>query len=233
MKALILVGGQGKRLWPKTKSVAKCMVQICDKPLVFYQIKWLKKYGIDEIIFLTGCNDQSIRRYFGDGSSHGIRIGYSHENIPLGRGGAIKNAINNFSLYKDILVISNGDMLTDAPLDKIIEFHSNSHTLATLMTVPYKSQSGIVKMDNQDRVIDFSEKTQLPFWVNTGIYICSPGFFNYLPDKGDHEIETFPKLANLKKLKAYRSDDNWISVDTMKDLENCEIFIIDNLLNKS
>ena len=99
MKALILVGGQGKRLWPKTENIPKPMVQVFGKPIVCYQIEWLKKYGLEEIIFLTGYRDDSFREYFGHGDSYGITIKYSHEKSPLGRGGAIKNAINKFNLH--------------------------------------------------------------------------------------------------------------------------------------
>jgi len=225
MKALILVGGEGKRLWPKTDMIPKPMVQILNKPIVYYQIEWLKKYGLEEIIFLTGYKHDSFREYFGDLDSDGIIIRYSHEKFPLGRGGAIKNAINKFNLHKENLIITNGDVLTDFPLDKMIKSHLENNVLVTLMSVPYQSQSGVVKIDDNDSVIEFSEKIKLPFWINAGIYISSSDFFNYLPEKGDHEVETFPKLAKLNQLKAYRTNKNWISIDTMKDLDDCEEFI--------
>ncbi|MBA30813.1 MAG: nucleotidyltransferase [Dehalococcoidia bacterium] len=225
MKALILVGGQGKRLWPKTEIIPKPMVKIFDKPLVYYQIEWLKKYGLEEIIFLTGYKPNSFRKYFGNVDSDGVIIKYSHEKYPLGRGGAIKNAIDKFNLYKENLVITNGDVLTDFSLDKMMEFHLNNHVLVTLMSVPYKSQFGIVKIDENDNVLEFSEKAKLPFWINGGIYISSPDFYNYLPEKGDHEVETFPELTKLNQLKAFKTNENWISIDTMKDLDDGEEFI--------
>ena len=60
---------------------------------------------------------------------------------------------------------------------------------------------------------------------NNNISIPLPNFFNYLPEKGDHEVETFPNLANLNQLKAFRTTENWISIDTMKDLDDGEEFI--------
>ncbi|MBM31847.1 MAG: nucleotidyltransferase [Chloroflexi bacterium] len=225
MKALILVGGEGKRLWPKTEMIPKPMVQILNKPIVYYQIEWLKKYGLEEIIFLTGYKNYSFKEYFGNVDLDGLKIKYSHEDSPLGRGGAIKNAINKFNLHRENLVITNGDVLTDLSLDKMMKFHFENSVLVTLMSVPYRSQSGIVKVDENDNVIEFSEKTKLPFWINGGIYISGPDFFNYLPEKGDHEVETFPKLAKLNQLKAFRTTQNWISIDTMKDLDDCEEFI--------
>jgi NDP-sugar pyrophosphorylase family protein len=118
MKALILVGGQGKRLWPKTDKIPKPMVQVFEKPIVYYQIQWLKKHGLEEIIFLTGYRDHSFREYFGNVDSDGVKIKYSHEKSPLGRGGAIKNAINKFNLHNENLVITNGDVLTDFSIEK-------------------------------------------------------------------------------------------------------------------
>ena len=93
------------------------------------------------------------------------------------------------------------------------------------MSVPYKSQFGIVKIDENDNVLEFSEKAKLPFWINGGIYISSPDFYNYLPEKGDHEVETFPELTKLNQLKAFKTNENWISIDTMKDLDDGEEFI--------
>ena len=92
MKAIILSGGKGERLRPFTENCPKGMIQIEGKPILHYQIEWLKKSGVTEVIFACGYLNEKIREYFGDGWKLGIKADYSIEEKPLGRGGAIKKA---------------------------------------------------------------------------------------------------------------------------------------------
>jgi NDP-sugar pyrophosphorylase family protein len=73
-------------------------------------------------------------------------------------------------------------------------------------------------VDDNDRVVAFHEKPELPYWMNAGIYILSRELESMLPEQGDHEESTFPQLALERRLGAYRSRAYWRSVDTVKDM---------------
>jgi len=107
LKAIILAGGRGKRLNPITDYVPKPLVTIKNIPIIEWQIKYLKKYGINEVIICTGYKTKMIENYLSM-KNFGIKIKFSIEKLPLGTGGAIKKAgkmINDksflfYSLYK-------------------------------------------------------------------------------------------------------------------------------------
>jgi NDP-sugar pyrophosphorylase family protein len=83
---------------------------------------------------------------------------------------------------------------------------------------PYFSPFGIVELDEQGHVCGFREKPELPYWINGGVYLLSRAIYDILPDKGDHEVTTFPLLAQREQLRAFCSRAYWQSVDTVKDL---------------
>lgn len=226
MKAIILAGGKGERLRPFTDNCPKGMIQLEGKPILGYQIEWLKKFGINEIVFACGYMHEKIKEYFGDGKKYSISIQYSIEDKPLGRGGAIKKAWELIDTNETIIVL-NGDIYTTLDLRKVIEMHeeqTTNHIIATICLFKYRSSYGIVKVNSEGLVEKFEEKPTLPYWINGGIYIFEPEVKKYLPDNGDHETTTFPELARKRLLYGYESMDYWRGIDTVKDLSE---FLLD------
>ena len=89
MKALILAGGRGKRLRPITDNIPKSLIQINKMPLIERSIKYLKKFGIDEIIVCSGYRGKKIEDFLERKKNFGCKIIYSNEKTPLGTAGAI------------------------------------------------------------------------------------------------------------------------------------------------
>ncbi len=217
MRAIILAGGKGERLRPFTDDRPKPMVEVLGIPIIGYQIQWLQAQGVDSIVISCGYRSEVIQQFFGDGEKWGVRIQYSVEEVPLGRGGGIKKAFPMLPPGDGPLVATNGDIITNFNLQSMVECHRVAGDMATLLLTPFVSPYGIVEV-NDDRVIGFREKPTLPYWINGGIYIFSPEIFPYLPDQGDHEDTTFPELSQAGKLGAFMSSAFWRAVDTVKDL---------------
>lgn len=218
MQAIILAGGKGERLRPFTDNCPKGMIKIEGRPILEYQLEWLKKYKVKKIVFACGYLHKVIKDYFGDGSRFSLEISYSVEGEPLGRGGAVKKAWSQVTSNEPIIV-TNGDVYTEMDLSKALSTHREKKgIIATLCLFPYKSPYGIVRINEKDLVEDFDEKRTLPYWVNGGIYIFEKEVRDYLPDKGDHETSTFPKLAKKELMYGYKSLDYWRGIDTIKDL---------------
>ena len=180
MITVILAGGLGKRLRPLTSDRPKPMIQINNTPIIELQVKWLKKFGITDIIVLVGHLREKIKHHLADGKKFGVNISYIEENVPLGTGGALKNAkdhiIKNGNSDSGFFVI-NGDILTN--LDPFTISEKGSMTLAL---VPLKSTFGIVET-NGDLVSKFVEKPSIEdTWVNAGVYYFSNEIFDYLVD---------------------------------------------------
>ncbi|HVC35529.1 MAG TPA: nucleotidyltransferase family protein [Chloroflexota bacterium] len=220
--ALIIAGGEGERLRPLTNDRPKPMIQVAGRPILERQVAWLARQGIEDVVFLCGYRAKVIREHFGDGSRFGVRAQYSVEETPLGRGGALKQGYRLVSPGQELLVALNGDNLTDQLLQPMIDHHQRNQAVATAMLTRLRSPYGIARTDRAGRILRFDEKPSLPHWLNAGIYILSPEFFDRLPDRGDHETTAFPELAAEGKLFAYRSRAFWRTIDTLKDLSEVE-----------
>ncbi|BCS91428.1 nucleotidyltransferase family protein [Metallosphaera javensis (ex Sakai et al. 2022)] len=210
MKALILAGGFGKRLRPFTDDKPKPLLEIAGKPILEWQILWLKKYGIREFVILTGYKKEALIDWASTNSDRlEVNIVYSVENEPMGTGGAIRK-VRHF-INEDFLVV-NGDILTNLDVNMLSSM--------SIALVPLKSPYGIVEV-NGEKVSRFVEKPTLyDHWINAGVYRLSPSVFDYLPEKGDIERTTFPRLAEMGLLRAVKFEKvYWRSIDSVKDME--------------
>ena len=104
-------------------------------------------------------------------------------------------------------MVTNGDIITRQPLSEIIDFHRESPArrngpAVTLLAVPMVSPYGLVDMDDAGGVVGFREKVELPHWINGGVYVFDREVFSEFPDLGDHEVETFPRLAQAGRIAA-------------------------------
>jgi NDP-sugar pyrophosphorylase family protein len=90
------------------------------------------------------------------------------------------------------------------------------------------SSFGIVELDDEDVVLGFKEAPRLPHWVNTGVYVLGEDALARLPERGDHETSTFPELAAERRLRAFRHEGVWLTVNTPKDLRRATEYVEQN-----
>lgn len=216
MKALILAGGEGRRLRPLTNDRPKPLLEVGGKPIIEWQVMWLKKYGVDSIVVSAGYLKEKLIEHLGTGSRLGIDVNFEIENEPMGTGGAIKGAKGSLK-GESRFIVTNGDIITNLDLDKLIAAHAG---VSTISLVPLRSPFGIVDTDDS-KVVGFMEKPIIKdYWLNAGVYVMSDRVFDYLPDKGSLELVTFPRLANEGVLNCIKFDNiYWRSVDSFKDFE--------------
>lgn len=223
MYALIIAGGEGERLRPLTSDRPKPMIPVAGKPILEYQIRWLAGEGVSDVILLCGYKAEVIQEHFKDGSPFRLRVHYSLEDEPLGRGGALKLGARLLPPEAELALALNGDILTNQPLAPLLRYHRRKGAIATVMLTRLRSPYGITRRDRGGRIVAFEEKPLLPHWINAGLYVLAPDFFRRLPERGDHETTTFPELAAEGKLFGYRSRAYWRPIDTFKDLSEAEI----------
>ena len=224
MKAIVLAGGLGMRLRPLTDDRPKALIQVKGRPISEYQIEWLmKEGGIDGVTFACGYKWEKLKEHFGD-KFQGVPIEYSVEEEPLGTGGGIRKALTTMG-SEDLVVVANGDIITDLPLRRMIEAHRQAGEIsASMLVVPYRSRFGVVKIDKLKTVREFVEKPAFPdVWINGGVYVLNTKrIFKNLPERGDIERETFPKLVTNGALLSYPHYGEWVYLDSQKDLEELE-----------
>ena len=215
MKAIILAGGRGKRLKPVTDYVPKPLVPIKNIPIIEWQIKYLKKFGVSEVIICSGYKTEMIENYL-NMKNMGVTIKFSIEKYPLGTGGAIKKA-GKMIKDKSFFVI-NGDTITNIDLKKL------SKKPNTIAAIELRTKFGILETDN-DKIINFREKKEIQdTWMNAGIYHLQKDILKELPNKGDIEKTLFPDYAKKGKLNIIKFKNvKWYSVDSFKDMEDCAL----------
>jgi NDP-sugar pyrophosphorylase family protein len=206
------------------------MVPVRDKPILLHQIEWLKQVGVTDVVFLVGYRWQTIQDYFKDGSEFGVRAHYSVEDSPLGRGGAIRQGFSQIPEEEDTVLVLNGDIITAEMPSAVLDcYHqkkaADPSQMAAIMVVPMVSPYGLVDTSDQDDVVGFREKVELPYWINAGIYVFDRRIAPQLPELGDHETSTFPQLAQAGKISAFKSRGFWRSVDSFKDLREAEEYL--------
>lgn len=217
---MILAGGFGKRLRPLTDDRPKPLVEVAGRPILAWQMDWLRDQGVSDIVLAVGYLGGKIFDYVGDGSQFGVKVYYSVEREPLGTGGAVKNALRYIN--DEHFIVVNGDVITNLRIDRLIKALRGDVTGAIALT-PLRSPYGIVQVDDEGFIVNFQEKPQLPYLINAGVYVLKSSIRDYLPEKGDIEVYTFPRLAKDRRLVGVvYSDVYWKSIDTLKDLEEAD-----------
>ena len=220
MKAVILAGGFGKRLKPLTNDRPKPMIEVSGVPILEWQIDWLHRNDINEVVICLGYLHEVVMNHIGSGKKFGVKVGYSMEEEPLGTGGALKNASSLLSGTSFLAL--NGDILTDLNPWKLVD-DLTPDVMGSIASVPLSSPFGIIEIE-KGFAKGFREKPVIrDYWINAGVYCLSTEILDILPDKGNIESTTMPKLADEGRLKITKYDQvNWRSIDTHKDIEEAE-----------
>ncbi len=206
------------------------MIPLGGRPLLEYTIQWLRRYGVTDVVINLHYLPDAVAGHFGDGGRWGLRIKYSEEPQLLGTAGAVKNAASTFDAP---FFIWYGDNLSTCRLDRLWAFHETHGAEVTIALYrrPDATQSGIVGLDDGDRVTRFLEKPApdeiFTPWVNAGILVVEPSLVDAIPAGGavDFGRDVFPALvARNEAVYGYRMSPEeglwWI--DSPEDLRHLE-----------
>jgi len=213
VKAVLLSGGLGKRLRPITDYIPKPLVPLDNIPIIEWQIRYFKKFGVKEFVICAGYRSDDLIHYL-DSKNLGVDIMYSIEKTPLGTGGAIKKVQHH--LDSNGFFVINGDVITDLDFRKLKKYSN------TMAIIPLRTSFGLVDVSG-DKVQKFEEKPEIfHHWMNAGVYHLSSDVIRYLPRVGNIENTTFPTLSKKGNLHAIKyTRVFWHSIDSHKDIEEC------------
>jgi NDP-sugar pyrophosphorylase family protein len=214
-EAIILAGGKAERLGEAAEGRPKALVEIAGRPLAAYQVGLLRAAGVERVLVSCAAGQEELFERELDGL--GVQIVPVGEPEPMGRGGGLRLAAAQRQDEGPVYAM-NGDELFDLDLRALYERHDALGGAATITVAPLKSHLGVVDVDDEDVVRGFREAPELPYWVNTGLYVLGEEAIDRLPERGDHETSTFPALAEEGRLRAFRHAGLWLTVNTPKDL---------------
>ena len=228
MKAIIMAGGEGKRLKAVSGDTPKPLVPLCGSPVMEHIVRLLKKHGITELCAALAYRPDDIKAYFGNGEGLGVSMQYRVEEFALGTAGSVKNCADFYG-DEDFLVIS-GDCACDLDLNKLISAHEKRKPAVTIALYPHAEplRYGLCLCDGDSCVRSFVEK---PGWdrvvtnlVNTGIYILSPRAMEPVPEGEffDFAKDLFPRLLDRgETLLGCPLDGYWCDIGTPQSYYEC------------
>jgi glucose-1-phosphate cytidylyltransferase len=240
MKVGILAGGLGSRLAEETETKPKPMVEIGGRPILWHIMKYYAHFGYNEFAVALGYKGEIIKRWVVDYASLMTDLSVDVRDgrvTPIGdqgdgvddwkvdlvdtgqatnTGGRIKRLARR--LGPGTFFLTWGDGLSTVDLHALLEFHRSHGKLATLTAVRPAARYGHIELDG-DRIVEFSEKPQVgEGWINGAYFVLEQEVADYIDgDATQFEREPLERLAADGQLMAYRHDDFWQCMDTIRD----------------
>lgn len=238
MKAVILAGGLGTRISEETTVRPKPMVEVGGKPILWHIMKIYSMHGINEFVICAGYKGYMIKEYFANYFLHKSNVTFDLANykmhihdhqcepwkitvIDTGEesmtGGRLKRAAPY--LQGEDFCLTYGDGVSNVDITELIRFHKDHGKLATLTAVAPAGRFGSLGLSDENQVEKFQEK--LPgdgSWINGGFFVMNPKVIDYIDgDETILEREPLERLASQGELFAYKHDDFWMPMDTLRD----------------
>lgn len=219
MKVLILCGGQGTRAYPYTLRTPKALMPVSGFPVLEQVMRIYASHGLNEFVLALGHLKDDIERYVDT-----RRGTYAIECVDTGpttdTGGRVRACLDYLG---DRFHCTYVDGLGDVDVSALAKFHGDSGGLATLTAAPLRSQYGIVKYDERDRITEFVEKPVLSeYWINAGFFLFESKAI--AETRGENlERDVLPALAQRGQLSVYRHSGFWRSMDTYKDQQELDV----------
>ena len=221
----MLAGGKAERLGDAAQGQPKPLVHVGGYPLAEYTVARLVDAGVTRVIVACRAGQEEV--FVNALAGLGAEIVPVGEPEPLGRGGGLRLAASRREEGGTVLAL-NGDELLDVDFQALLADHERSGAAATIVVSRVHSPFGVVDIDEDGEVTGFREAPMLSHWVNSGVYALGEEAIARLPERGDHEQSTFPELAEEGKLRAFRHEGVWLTVNTPKDLRTAEEFMHDH-----
>jgi len=223
MKLVILAGGYGTRLSEETKTKPKPLIKIGDKPIIWHLMKIYSSFGINEFIICLGYKGSMIK----DELKVYIKkenwvINFIDTGLHTMTGGRVKR-VEKYLAKEENFCLSYGDGLSNINIKKLIQFHTNAGKIATLTAVKYKNPKGVLSINKNSKVNKIKEKPLE--YINGGFFVLSKNIFKYLKnDQTVFEKDCLPLLAKKNQLVAFKHNDFWACMDTLKEKKELNTF---------
>jgi glucose-1-phosphate cytidylyltransferase len=239
MKAVILAGGFGTRISEESTVRPKPMIEIGNRPILWHIMKIYSQHGINDFIICCGYKGNIIKDFFANYHLHTADVTYDLKTrettfhrcdaepwrvtcIDTGEktmtGGRLKRALKYVG--DETFCLTYGDGVSNIDITASIAWHKSHGKLATLSAVQSPGRYGAFTLGADSGSIEsFREKPKGDgAWVNGGFFVLEPGVGEYIADDLTvWEREPMENLAKEGQLQAWRHDDFWQSMDTLRD----------------
>jgi mannose-1-phosphate guanylyltransferase len=221
MQVIVLIGGQGTRLYPLTYATPKVGLPIANRPFLEHMLGWFARNRVSQVVFTVHNLEREIRQALQKLAPSSLEIVVRSETQPLGSGGALKNCAD---LAAEEFILLNGDILTDLDLSDLFLQHQKKSALITVAVAPVDEPShyGIIDAAADGSVREWQEKPDRASaksnLANVGAWAMSKRVLDMIPEGRfvSLEKEIFPAaLGRGVAFFAYRFDGYWKDIGTV------------------
>jgi mannose-1-phosphate guanylyltransferase/phosphomannomutase len=216
MKAILLAGGYGTRMFPITLRTPKVLLPIAGKPGMQHLVELLKGAGITDIVVALNTSHKMVEEAMGDGKRFGVKLTYVYEESKgdadkLGAIGAINRVIEQIGIPEECIIVGSDNFAYGLDLNEFKKFHKEKRGVASIALYQLSDRSqvehfGVAAVDQNGKITGFQEKPRVEHAISslasTAIYHLEQHFFKkHLPE--------FLELKKKKGEKADRIGDLW------------------------
>lgn len=213
LPVVIMAGGKGTRLKPITNVIPKPLVPIGDKTILEEIMDQFEEIGCDQFYMSINYKADMMRFYMGQ-LEHKYNIEFFEEPKPLGTIGSVK-------LLRDKITtpffVSNCDILIDQDYRDVYDYHQANHNDITIVTAvkSFKIPYGVIETGENGLMTGLTEKPEITYMINTGVYILEPHLINDIPD---NELFHITHLMEKVKNRGGRVGCFPVSENSWKDM---------------
>lgn len=244
MKVVILAGGFGTRISEESHLKPKPMIEIGERPILWHIMKIYSHYGYNDFIICLGYKGYYIKEYFAHYYLHESDVTYDFRNgnqqivhtqccdpwrvtlVNTGLNTMTGGRVKRVQPYigNEPFLLTYGDGVSNVNINKLVEYHQRQGKLATVTAIQPSGRFGALNLTADNMIQGFQEKPKGDgAWINAGFFVMQPDVFNYIAD--DSTVLEKAPLENLAKegqLVAYKHNDFWQPMDTLRDKNQLE-----------
>lgn len=221
--AVLMAGGEGKRLRPLTNNTPKPLLLVGDKPIIEYNIDRLKEVGIRNINLSINYLGDQLVDYFGDGSIKDINIKYVRETKPLGTIGSI--LLVDYFQHEDIIVM-NSDLLTNIDFNDFFKTYKERQADMIVAATSYHVDVpyAVLEVNETNSVKSLKEKPRYTYYSNAGIYILKKSLLNMIPADQFFDItDLMDRVIEMNlNLVTYPINGYWLDIGKHEDFKKAQ-----------
>jgi NDP-sugar pyrophosphorylase family protein len=232
MQCVILAGGLGTRMRPRTETVPKALLEVAGRPFVEHQLVWLAAHGVDEAVLSVGYLGEMIEHHVGDGARFGLRVRYVSEGRELrGTAGALRLAFDEGVLAERFL-LTYGDSYLPIEFGAVGRAFVDSGAPA-LMTVFHNEgrwdTSNVVFDEASGRVVLYDKRRALRpaedfRYIDYGLSAFERGVVEReIPPRERHDLaDVFRELSLRGELAGFKVTERFYEIGSPSGLADLE-----------
>jgi glucose-1-phosphate cytidylyltransferase len=243
MKVVLFCGGLGLRMRSSDDSAPKPMMPIGHRPVLWHVMRYYAHFGHREFILCLGYGGKTVKEYFLDyreAESNDFVLSEAGRKIELlgsdiadwritfidtGLETAIGERLRRVRQYlgdDEIFLANYGDVLTDAPMDSIVEQLAASDAAGSILAVKPQDSFHVLDIDSASRITNFTPAADMSMRINGGYFVFRQDIFDYLKEGEDLVMDACVRAAKDGRMLAIPYDGFWAPMDTLKERSTLE-----------